>query len=64
MSSLIQAMTSDNDEEIMESLNLVRDVSHIGLVHESIDVNNSYEYTRKYSPMIHPDCQNWMLSSK
>lgn len=48
MSLLMQAQTSDNDTEIMESINLVRDSSLLGLVHESINVTNITTYTRPW----------------
>ena len=48
MSLLIQAQTSDNDTEIMECINLVRDSSLLGLVHESINVTNIKDYTRPW----------------
>ncbi|KAJ5098091.1 Six-hairpin glycosidase [Penicillium argentinense] len=48
MSLLMQAQTSDNDTEIMKSINLVRDSSLLGLVHESIDVTNITAYTRPW----------------
>ncbi|KAL2011294.1 hypothetical protein VTN00DRAFT_4012 [Thermoascus crustaceus] len=48
MSLLVQALTSDSDAEITESLNLVRDSSLLGLVHESINVNNITDYTRPW----------------
>ncbi|KAI9836578.1 MAG: hypothetical protein M1819_001210 [Sarea resinae] len=48
MSLLVQAMTSENDAEIVESLHMVRDVSKLGLVHESINVNRLGEYTRSW----------------
>ena len=48
MSLLVQAMTSDDDTEIIESLSLVRDASKLGLVHESVNVNRLYEYTRSW----------------
>lgn len=35
MSLLLQAMTTDDDEEIKESLNLVLSASKLGLIHES-----------------------------
>jgi hypothetical protein len=35
MSLLLQAMTTDNDEEIKESLDLVLSASKLGLIHES-----------------------------
>lgn len=48
MSLLVQALTTDNVTEITESLNLVRNSSLLGLVHESIDVNNIKSYTRPW----------------
>lgn len=48
MSLLVQAQTSDNDTEIMECINLVRDSSLLGLVHESINVTNIKQYTRPW----------------
>lgn len=48
MSLLIQAMTSDSDSEILESINLVRNSSLLGLVHESINVSNITDYTRPW----------------
>ncbi|KAL4787998.1 hypothetical protein BJX76DRAFT_317493 [Aspergillus varians] len=48
MSLLIQAQTSDSDSEITECINLVRNSSLLGLVHESIDVNNIHDYTRPW----------------
>ncbi|KAB8239200.1 glycoside hydrolase family 125 protein [Aspergillus alliaceus] len=48
MSLLIQAMTSDSDDEIIECINHVRNSSLLGLVHESIDVNNIKKYTRPW----------------
>ena len=47
MSSLVQAMTSEDDEEIMESINAVRNSSRLGLVHESINVHILSDYTSK-----------------
>ena len=47
MSRLVQAMTSDDDEEISDALRDVRSTSRLGLVHESIHVNRVTEYTRK-----------------
>jgi len=35
MSLLLQAMTTDDDEEIKESLDLVLAASKLGLIHES-----------------------------
>lgn len=48
MSLLMQAQTSDSDAEIEKCINMVRDSSRLGLVHESIDVNNIHEYTRPW----------------
>lgn len=48
MSLLLQAMTSDNDDEIKECLNLVLKASRLGLVHESINVNLIQDYTRSW----------------
>lgn len=47
MSLLLQAMTTDDDDEIKESLALVLKASRLGLVHESINVNRIADYTRK-----------------
>ncbi|KAM3455544.1 hypothetical protein MY3296_002255 [Beauveria thailandica] len=48
MSLLVQAQTSDNDDEIMECVNMVLDASPKGLVHESVDVNYIAQYTRSW----------------
>ncbi|KAI9930439.1 hypothetical protein ASPWEDRAFT_461033 [Aspergillus wentii DTO 134E9] len=48
MSLLVQAMTTDSDSEIIESINLVRNSSLLGLVHESINVNDIKDYTRSW----------------
>jgi meiotically up-regulated gene 157 (Mug157) protein len=47
MSLLVQALTSDDDGEIMEALKLVKRASRLGLIHESIRVNKLSSYTRK-----------------
>ena len=47
MSLLVQAMTSDDDEEILHMLELVKRASPLGLIHESINVNKAKEYSRK-----------------
>jgi meiotically up-regulated gene 157 (Mug157) protein len=54
MSLLIQAMTSDDDDEIMQCVNSVRNVSRLGLIHESIHVNMGMDYTRKSMPTSLP----------
>lgn len=48
MSLLLQTMTSDNDTEIAECLRYVVDSSRLGLVHESINVNQIMDYTRSW----------------
>ncbi|KAL0944605.1 DUF1237 domain protein [Colletotrichum truncatum] len=45
MSLLIQAQTSDKDEEITECLDLVLRSARLGLVHESVEVNHITSYT-------------------
>lgn len=47
MSVLVQAMTSESDDEIMQCLSAVKNVSKNGLVHESINVDYGRDYTRK-----------------
>ncbi len=49
MSRLVQAMTSNNDDEIKQVLEDVRDTSRLGLVHESVNVNRVTDYTSKSS---------------
>jgi hypothetical protein len=48
MSLLIQAQTSDDDQEIMDCINLVKQSSLTGLIHESINVTNINDYTRSW----------------
>ncbi|OJD18646.1 hypothetical protein AJ78_01342 [Emergomyces pasteurianus Ep9510] len=48
MSALVRARTSDDDEEITESINMVRNASLLGLIHETVDVNNLTDYTRSW----------------
>lgn len=45
MSLLVQAMTSEDDDEIKESLNIVLKSSALGLIHESVNVNSVRDYT-------------------
>jgi meiotically up-regulated gene 157 (Mug157) protein len=53
MSLLVQAQTSDDDEEIMGCLQLVlNSSSKLGLIHESVNVNYAHSYTRKYLPNL------------
>ncbi|KAK2808040.1 hypothetical protein FQN50_005122 [Emmonsiellopsis sp. PD_5] len=48
MSVLVRARTSNSDAEITESINMVRDSSLLGLIHESVNVNAVSEYTRSW----------------
>lgn len=47
MSRLVQAMTSDDDKEILDSLNAVRDVSRLGLINEGVNVQRPTDVTSK-----------------
>ncbi|KAI9893157.1 MAG: hypothetical protein M1814_000705 [Vezdaea aestivalis] len=62
MSLLVQAMTSQNDTEIMEMLNLVVNSSRLGLVHESIYVNRVTAYTSKSSIAFHVAVMGYPLT--
>lgn len=48
MSVLVQAMTSESDEEIKRCLESVKNVSRNGLIHESVNVENWSDYTREF----------------
>ncbi|KAF2148915.1 glycoside hydrolase family 125 protein [Myriangium duriaei CBS 260.36] len=48
MSVLVQAMTSEDDEEIRECLEQVKRASPLGVVHESINVERVRDYTRPW----------------
>ncbi|KAI1006025.1 Meiotically up-regulated 157 protein [Podosphaera aphanis] len=48
MSLLIQAITSDNDDEIKDCLRAVLASSPLGLVHEAVDVNSLHVFTRPW----------------
>ncbi|EEB06827.1 hypothetical protein SJAG_01883 [Schizosaccharomyces japonicus yFS275] len=49
MSLMIQAITSDNDTEISELLNIIkRSTNGLGLMHETVDVSNFSLYTRPW----------------
>lgn len=48
MSRLVQAMTSNDDDEIKQALNNVRDTSKLGLIHESVNVGRVADYTRSW----------------
>lgn len=44
----MQALTSDNDDEITDCLTSVLNVSPLGLVHESVRVSSTTDYTRPW----------------
>ena len=48
MSLLVQAMTSDDDAEIKKLLTAVKLASPLGLVHESVNVEEIRDYTRSW----------------
>ncbi|KAL8761179.1 MAG: hypothetical protein Q9184_002669 [Pyrenodesmia sp. 2 TL-2023] len=48
MSRLVQAMTSDDDDEITDALHAVRNTSRLGLVHETIHVDRVTDYSRSW----------------
>jgi meiotically up-regulated gene 157 (Mug157) protein len=52
MSLLVQAMSSDDDKEIMGVLESVKNVSMLGLVHESVFVGSRREYTSESFPLL------------
>lgn len=62
MSRLVQAMTSDDDEEISDALHDVRDSSRLGLIHESIHVERITDYTRKEAPSDPQLMRLWSLT--
>ena len=49
MSRLVQAMTSNDVEEITKCINDIRDTSKLGLIHESVNVNRVSDFTSKSS---------------
>ena len=52
MSLLVQIMTTDDDEEIKQLLEMLLKVSRLGLVHESVNVNSPSQYTSMFlSPL-------------
>lgn len=48
LSLLVQAMTTDNDTEIGELLQAVKEASPLGLIHESVNVDYTSDYTRSW----------------
>ncbi|MCJ1314113.1 hypothetical protein MMC25_007793 [Agyrium rufum] len=46
MSRLVQVMTTDDEDEILNGLTAVLETSKLGLVHESVHVDRVYDYTR------------------
>ena len=61
MSRLVQAMTSNDDDEIKQVLEDVRDTSRLGLVHESVNVNRATDYTRKFSSFFNVSVLTYCL---
>lgn len=47
LSLLVQAMTTDDDKKIISLLTQVKGVSQLGLVHESVHVENPRDFTRE-----------------
>ncbi|KAF2744244.1 glycoside hydrolase family 125 protein [Sporormia fimetaria CBS 119925] len=48
MSVMVQAMTSEDDEEIKLCLEAVKNASRLGLIHESVNVEYAGDYTRPW----------------
>ncbi|KAK6544548.1 hypothetical protein TWF694_001238 [Orbilia ellipsospora] len=48
MSVLMQAMTSDDDDEILDAINSVKKASRLGLINESVNVQMAGDYTRSW----------------
>ena len=48
MSLLVQAMTTDDEVEIEKILRNIKDASHLGLIHESVNVDRLRDYTRSW----------------
>ena len=48
LSKLVEAMTSNDDQDILDSLALVKKASTLGLIHESVNVNSIRDYTRSW----------------
>ncbi|KAF2723857.1 glycoside hydrolase family 125 protein [Polychaeton citri CBS 116435] len=48
ISLLVQAMTSDDKAEIKELLESVKKASPLGLIHESVNVDNTRDFTRSW----------------
>lgn len=73
MSVLVQAMTSDNDTEILECLERVKKVSVFGLINESVDVQrgvdvrNGSGMTRSWfawANSVFAQCVLWLAKEK
>jgi hypothetical protein len=52
MSVLVQAMTSDDDDEIEMCLGMVKNVSMMGLINESVNVMYQMDTTREFQSLI------------
>ena len=48
MSRLVQSLTSDDDDEILQALNDVRNVSRMGLINEAVNVQRPADYTSRF----------------
>ncbi|KAL9059613.1 MAG: hypothetical protein Q9162_001118 [Coniocarpon cinnabarinum] len=48
LSKLVEVMTSNDDDSIMENLALVKKASALGLIHESVNVDSVRDYTRSW----------------
>ncbi|KAF3938080.1 hypothetical protein ABW19_dt0205024 [Dactylella cylindrospora] len=48
MSLLMQAMTSNDDAEIMDAIEMVKKASKFGLINESVNVQRNGDYTRSW----------------
>jgi hypothetical protein len=54
MALLVQAMTSDDDDEIMRCVGAVKNVSALGLINESVNVMYPYDTTSKFTESARP----------
>lgn len=62
ISLLVQAMTSDDDEEIKGLLTAVLKASPLGLIHESVNVQRTTDYTSKF--LSCPEGRNRRISKQ
>ena len=64
MSRLVQAMTSDDDKEILNSLQAVRDVSKLGLINEGVNVQRPTDVTSKLWQPCHVPVMQRLTSDR